>query len=61
MMPLWRRAFGTVSETASERKSQPMSDENSRYLKRRRHRREKIGKLLTRLEKAETERLLEVA
>jgi hypothetical protein len=29
-----------------------MSDENSRYLKRRRHRRAKIGKLLTRLEKA---------
>ena len=29
-----------------------MSDENSRYLKRRRKRRATVGKLLTRLEKA---------
>ena len=30
-----------------------MSDENSRYLKRRRQRRAKIGKLLDRLKKAD--------
>ena len=30
-----------------------MSDENSRYLKRRRHRRAKIQKLLDRLKKAD--------